>query len=98
VQTKRRNHIAILVATYRRPVRLEALLAALGEVEHPAGSEVRAFVVDNDGGGSAEAVVRRASERWSMPIQYLLEPRRGIPFARNAGLDAAARAGADVLR
>lgn len=47
-------------------------------------------MVDNDDTRSAEPVVRRHAAGASLPIEYVLKPRRGIPFARNAAMDAAA--------
>jgi GT2 family glycosyltransferase len=51
--------------------------------------ELTIVVVDNDELGSAAPVVEevKAQARW--PITYILEPRPGIPYARNAAVRAA---------
>jgi GT2 family glycosyltransferase len=45
-------------------------------------------VVDNDAAGTAESVCREARPALPGSLHYLIEPRRGIPFARNAALRA----------
>lgn len=89
--------VAVCIITYGRPGglrrALEALLAQTFDGEPPA---VRVVVVDNDDAGSARAVCDeiRPSMRW--PLVYEIEPRRGIPFARNRCV-AVARPEADWI-
>jgi succinoglycan biosynthesis protein ExoM len=80
--------VAICVASYRRPEGLARLLRALERLEFAGPEPSRlVVVVDNDPAGSAEAVCEAA--RPGCPLRYVVEPRRGIPRARNAALDAA---------
>ena len=60
-------------------------------------SAVTIVVVDNDPARSAEATCEalRPASRW--PLVYVSEPRRGIPFARNASVSSARRLGAELL-
>jgi GT2 family glycosyltransferase len=84
------QRVAICVASYRRPERLHALLGALGaqRMEDLAGErpEVVVVVADNDAEHSARPVCEDARRWLSLPLRYVTEPRRGIPFARNATL------------
>lgn len=76
--------VAVCIATYLRPVGLTRLLESLQGLRFTKnnGVTVQVVVVDNDPGASARAVVEDAqADRW--PVLYDVEPRRGIPFARN---------------
>jgi glycosyltransferase involved in cell wall biosynthesis len=76
-------HVAILLITFQRQAGLAALLAAIAK-QTGLGSNYRISVVvcDNDAAQSARTVALAAG------ATYVSEPRRGIPFARNAALDA----------
>ena len=83
--------VAICVPSFRRPEGLDALLHALADLTFAeAAPELRIVVVDNDAEGSAEAVCEAAQGWLGIPLQYVREPRKGIPFARNAAVAAAA--------
>ena len=86
--------VAVCVVTFRRPLALRRLLNALGELTF-AGKppDVRVIVIDNDADGSARATCDEAARALEWPVEYHIEPRRGIPFARNT---AVAKAGDDV--
>jgi len=77
--------VAILIATYRRPTGLARLLESLGDLrfEKSRDVDVRIVVVDNDAEGSAREVVAVLAEKLPWPVEYGVEPVRGIPFARN---------------
>ena len=51
-------------------------------------SRRRFVVVDNDADESSRAVVTAAKLPW--PVVYVVEPERGIPFARNRAVREAA--------
>lgn len=91
--------VAICVATHRRPLGLERLIKGLDSLEFTRCSprSVTIIVVDNDPEKSAEQTceAQRVASRW--PLEYVSEPRRGIPFARNACVIAARRLGAELL-
>jgi len=76
--------VAVCVATLRRPEGLRRLLAALDALELPPGVDLRVVVADNDPEGSARAVCEAAAP--AHPVDVVVEPRRGIPQARNAAL------------
>jgi glycosyltransferase involved in cell wall biosynthesis len=91
--------IVIGVATHRRPLGLERLLAGLDSLTFGAVTpkSITVVVVDNDPGRSAEATcdARKNNNRW--PLVYVAEPRRGIPFARNTIVRSARERGAELL-
>lgn len=79
--------VAILVATFRRPDSLAALLDHLDAIvaAPPPGWRVRVIVCDNDPAASASDVCAARGR----PPQYVHEPRPGIAAARNALVEAA---------
>ncbi len=87
------RRISIAVITYNRPALLAALLASLQSQEVSEGDEIRIVVVDNAADGSARPVVERCRGRF--PIDYVIEPEPGIPFARQRSVEFCA--GADAL-
>ena len=76
--------IAVCVPTYKRPQGLAKLLEALGKMTFSgADPKLRIIVVDNDPKGSAHAVFENFKNKLGWPLEYHVEKRRGIPFARN---------------
>lgn len=81
--------VAVCIATYRRPAGLARLLDALAQLELDRQmASVRIVVVDNDATGSSSDVCHKQMTGSPWPIDYLIEPRQGIPFARNAAVSA----------
>ncbi len=92
------RRLAICVSTYRRPNGLRRLLQGIENLRFDlaAAPETRVVVADNDPSGSAQEVCREfAGTR--LLLDYRIEPARGIPQARNATLDMARTAGADLM-
>ncbi len=74
-------NISLCIATYRRAERLEALLDDLVKQCH---APLEVVVVDNDGAGSARAVVeRRRASGAPFPIHYDIQPVKNISLTRN---------------
>lgn len=74
-------NISICIATYRRPVRLAALLDDLVQQQRRPDEVV---VVDNDASGSARAVVvLRVAAGCPFPIRYAIQPVKNISITRN---------------
>jgi glycosyltransferase involved in cell wall biosynthesis len=89
--------IAVCIITYRRPKGLRAALDALAAQVFDRGiPELRIVVVDNDETGSARATCDAARPTIPWPLEYAIEPRRGIPFARNRCIEVA-RPGVDWI-
>ena len=82
--------IAICITTFRRPDGLKRLLASLDTLTFTrvARPEMTVFVIDND----AERPLRDTHpdlQAWTrQPLDYRIEPRRGLAHARNAALAA----------
>lgn len=82
--------VAVCVITYQRPEGLARLLDGLNRLAFagdPPG--VRCIVVDNDEAESAREVCERARPGFRWELEYHVEPRRGIPFARNRAVECA---------
>ncbi|WP_082125856.1 glycosyltransferase family 2 protein [Silvibacterium bohemicum] len=80
-------HVAICIATCKRPKLLEQLLfnisALTFERTNPV-PQISIVVVDNDAAGTAKDVCQQVSLPW--PLTYVIEPKRGIASARNRAL------------
>ncbi len=82
--------IAVGVITYKRPKSLERLFAALAKqtftgLQKP---DITVVVVDNDADGSARTVCDAAGHAHGLKVSYVVEPKLGIPIARNRVLDS----------
>ncbi|MGO8730153.1 MAG: polysaccharide pyruvyl transferase family protein [Streptosporangiaceae bacterium] len=78
--------ISVVICTRNRPDGLAACLRCLGTQMYP---KFEVVVVDNAPSGDAvRAVVQDGSA--GTAVQYVLEPRPGLSWARNAGIAAAA--------
>ncbi len=80
-------HVAICIITYQRPKGLTRLLDGLNQLRFTHDQpEIEVVVVDNDPAGTAADLCesRRTDFRW--PLKYRVEPRRGIPAARNTSI------------
>ncbi|MFF5076749.1 glycosyltransferase [Actinoplanes sp. NPDC000266] len=78
-------HITVVICTREHPEMLAKCLDSLLAQNYPG---FRILVVDNAPvTGATEKVVRAAAQRG--PVDYLLEPRAGLSYARNAATKAA---------
>jgi succinoglycan biosynthesis protein ExoM len=80
-------HVAIAIATYRRPAGLRRLLASLDAqtFQSSAVPKITILVVDND----AQSTLSVEDRRSRYPLIYTIEPAKGLANVRNACLDAA---------
>lgn len=76
-------HICVCVCTYKRPHALKRLLLHLDGLETANLFTYSIVVVDNDEARSAEATVAALRDKFPVPLQYDVEPRRSIALARN---------------
>ena len=83
------TRVAIAVITFRRPALLQALLDSLQAQELPEDSGLRGphRVVDNDAEGSAREVIEEFGAGRPYPIESVVEPEPGIPFAREKSVE-----------
>ena len=86
-------HVAICIATFKRPRLLQKLLNGIAELKfHKVGiPEITIVVVDNDAAATARDVCSAAILPWR--LKYVIEPKRGIAEARNRGLREIGAAG-----
>lgn len=80
-----RTAVSVIVPTRNRPALLAHALASIA-AQDLRGARVEAIVV-NDGG--ADVTVQVTAARAHLPVRLLTTQHRGLPAARNAGLDAA---------
>jgi GT2 family glycosyltransferase len=83
--------VTLCIVTYLRPHGLAQLLDAIDRLLVDQSVDLRVLVVDNDPEGSARAVVDAHADG-RFPVQYVVEPRRGIAHARNRALASASSA------
>jgi succinoglycan biosynthesis protein ExoM len=84
--------LTVCACTYRRPEGLRALLHGLAAQRFAAESQ-RVFdivIVDNEGSAEARAACESIRQETGLEVRYVHEPRRGIPYARNACLEQVA--------
>jgi succinoglycan biosynthesis protein ExoM len=79
--------VQICILTFRRPEGLGRLLDSLtGLTLEGEEAEVEILVVDNDPEQSALSVCQSRQQWLRWRLRYVVEPRRGIPQARNAAV------------
>lgn len=84
------RHLAITVAclTRKRPVMLQALVESWAMLTVPEGTSVGFLVVENDEiPHSLDIIETLRSQFPALDLHHILEPRPGIPVARNRALD-----------
>lgn len=89
--------IVVGALTRRRPDLFSRLLASLERMDIPQGVRVAFCFAENDAGLTIGGMVEDFAEKRGLPATAVLETRPGIPFGRNAVLDAALGQGADHL-
>lgn len=89
--------INICICTYKRPELLRACLGSLQKMQQPELTQLTVTVVDNDVEGSAQDVVESFKKTVRCKVVYQIEPRRGIPCARNRALDLSLEMLADSI-
>jgi succinoglycan biosynthesis protein ExoM len=80
--------LVVCACTYKRTDGLRALLEGLERQTFAVGAPLALHVViaDNEGSEAVRAICAAFRECSGLPLTYVHEPRRGIPFARNACL------------
>ncbi|MCK5071251.1 MAG: glycosyltransferase [Desulfocapsa sp.] len=93
----KQNRINICICTYLRSESLLKCLHSLALIECPANTDVVITVIDNDELGSANKIVTSLIDRFPFALFYHIEPKRGIPCARNRALDEAHKLNCEYL-
>ena len=82
--------VAVCALTFRRPAGLQRLLEGLAALRFDgSGPRLRVVIIDNDPAGSGRATCDAFRTQFPWPLEYHIETRRGIAFARNAALNHA---------
>ncbi len=81
--------ISVLICTRNRAKSLDATLQRFFAQNFAGGYSYELIVVDNGSTDETKQVVERCAAQRPGSAQYLFEKRRGLSFARNAGLLAA---------
>lgn len=83
------DHICVCVCTYRRPALLPGLFEALRHQFTDKRFTYSIAIVDNDAAESAKHVVASYKREAQIQVDYYVEPRKGIPQARNKAIQNA---------
>lgn len=77
--------LAVGIITYKRPDSLKRLLAGIATQTFTDREAIpfTVVIVDNDAAGSARSVCDEARSELKLEISYIIEPQKGVPFARN---------------
>jgi glycosyltransferase involved in cell wall biosynthesis len=97
VDNKREQHLAVCVCTRRRPAMLRKCLQSVLRQKTPDDIRVSVFVIDNEPMIENREIGQHAAAGSGFPVNYVVEPKPGIPFARNAALAAASSVEADWI-
>ena len=82
--------VAVCMITCRRPHGLGRLLKSLNNLTFKGSApHIRFIIVDNDADGSARPVYEGVQAMFAGHIEFVIEPRRGIPQARNTAIRCA---------
>lgn len=96
--TSRSRRICVGTITRNRPLMLRSLLASYAEMHVPENVYLHFIIVENNGSPTLQEAIdefRGRLPQWT--IQYEIEPRLGIAFARNHVLENALAANGDLL-
>ncbi len=92
------RRICVGTITRDRPVMLQNLLRSYVEMHVPEGTDLHFILVENNDKPTLHDIVegfRKQLPQWT--VQYEVEPRLGIAYARNRVLECALAAGGDLL-
>src|SRR5688500_17877928 len=80
--------LTVVVSTYNRADRLPLALKAL--VEQTGDVQYEVLVVDNNSTDSTRDVVNALAASSGGKIRYAFEPRQGLSYGRNTGIELSA--------
>ena len=87
----------VAICTAKRPTMLLATLQSVVKLIVPQNGALSIVVVENDLLPLSRDVIEGIRATTSVPIKHVLEPRIGIPYARNRSLEAALAENADWI-
>jgi len=83
------SRVSIVICTYNRAAQLQDGLQAIESQDTRGIPAIEVVIVDNNSADETRAVVEAYSRRSRFAVKYVPEPRQGIGYARNAGINAA---------
>ncbi len=81
--------ISICICTKNRQEGLNNLLNSIDNIQSPPDARIRIIVVENDIQKNSESIVKEFSSKSKFRIDYFLETRLGIAYARNRSVKEA---------
>jgi len=87
----------ITICTAKRPKMLSAALGSLTKLSIPVGATFCILVIENDSHARSADVVDTFRKASPFLVAHAVEPKIGIPFARNRALEEALALGADWI-
>ena len=91
------TRINICILAYRRADLLQQCLQSLAAMDKPADTLIRVTVIENDEEQRCKVVVELFAEQVPIQVDYVCEPKRGIPVARNTAIDVSHSWHADYI-
>ncbi|MDB9529816.1 hormogonium polysaccharide biosynthesis glycosyltransferase HpsE [Oscillatoria sp. CS-180] len=84
--------ITVVIPTYNGAQRISGVLERLIKQQVPANLQWEVVVVNNNSNDALGKVVQRWQQAWpkTIPLRYVLEPKQGLAFARQCGVEQAA--------
>ncbi|NNF65229.1 MAG: glycosyltransferase family 2 protein [Acidimicrobiia bacterium] len=90
------KHVAVCIATFKRPEGLRRLLEAIAALDWDG--PITTIVVDNDpASGDSFSICQALAPGFPSDLVCKTESQPGIPFPRNAAIEEAISRGADLL-
>ena len=86
----RRIVISVVICTHNRSHSLRTALGSFAHLRVPRDIEWEVVVVDNNSTDDTRAVVEAFSDAQWINLRYVQEPRIGLSYARNRGIEEAA--------
>ncbi|MBS0232372.1 MAG: glycosyltransferase [Proteobacteria bacterium] len=87
----------ITICTAKRPKMLSAALDSLAKLSFPDGGALCLLIIENDSHARSADVIETFKKISPFPVAHAVEPKIGIPFARNRALEEALALGADWI-
>lgn len=79
--------VSVIISTYNRCRNLPACIACLDRQQQVDSLDWEIVIVDNNSSDETKTTVEHLKTDCRFPIRYLFEPRQGLSFARNRGID-----------
>lgn len=83
------TNVSIIICTYNRGDSLGDTLQSICNLHVPQELDLEVLIVDNNSRDNTKQIVERFHDEGNARLRYIFEPRQGLSFARNAGIEAA---------